>query len=372
MEGSPDRRVKDPSIVNPARLTPDLANNICMGCHEIGDERILKPGKSYQDFRPGTPLDNTLSILMVPPTRESPPRDDHLGHYYAMSLSKCYRASAGRLRCITCHDPHIEPSRQEAPAFFNRKCLTCHTDQDCKLSAAARQRSSPPDDCIQCHMPKRDERFIAHSTLTNHRILARPDDPFPDEAFAETGSSPGLLHLNPVPGREADPPPLLTLLQAYGELAAYKPEYVAPYLKVLDQLSKSEADNSLVQAALGRRDLKNGRFQEALDHLERASQLGPPQATAYADLSEALAKLGQKEDSITQLETAIKLDPFNPIIQKTLVLRFVDLKQYSNAQATIERYLQIFPQDSFMRKMLLSLSQMRNKSHHVSKPVCEQ
>src|SRR5438105_8155777 len=33
--------------------------------------RSLKPGKDYKDFRPGTPLDDTLSILMVPPDRKS-------------------------------------------------------------------------------------------------------------------------------------------------------------------------------------------------------------------------------------------------------------------------------------------------------------
>jgi hypothetical protein len=69
------------SIVNPARLTPDLANNICMKCHEIGDERILKPGKEYKDIRPGEPLDNTLSIFITPPRREAPPDKDHLQHY---------------------------------------------------------------------------------------------------------------------------------------------------------------------------------------------------------------------------------------------------------------------------------------------------
>ena len=84
------------AIVNPARLTPELASNICMGCHEIGDERILRPCKEYKDIRPGEPLDNTLSIFMTPPSREAPPDKDHLQHCYAMTLCKCYRAGGGR------------------------------------------------------------------------------------------------------------------------------------------------------------------------------------------------------------------------------------------------------------------------------------
>src|SRR5580692_11328768 len=52
-------------IINPARLSPYLADNICMACHQTGDVRVLQPGKSYQDVRPGHPLDDTLSILMI-------------------------------------------------------------------------------------------------------------------------------------------------------------------------------------------------------------------------------------------------------------------------------------------------------------------
>ena len=34
----------DNKIVNPARLSPYLADNICMACHQTGDVRVLKPG----------------------------------------------------------------------------------------------------------------------------------------------------------------------------------------------------------------------------------------------------------------------------------------------------------------------------------------
>src|SRR5438128_1237366 len=128
----------DSSIVNPASLPPPLANNICMSCHQTGDVRILKPGKDYKDFRPGTALDETLSILMVPPKRESPPQSDLLEHYYSMTLSKCYRGSGERLTCISCHDPHVEPAREETPAYFAKKCLACHTQKSCTLPLQVR------------------------------------------------------------------------------------------------------------------------------------------------------------------------------------------------------------------------------------------
>jgi hypothetical protein len=49
-----------------------------------------------------------------PPTRQSPPSADHVEHYFSMTLSKCYRESQGQLSCVTCHDSHVEPSREEA------------------------------------------------------------------------------------------------------------------------------------------------------------------------------------------------------------------------------------------------------------------
>jgi Tetratricopeptide repeat/Cytochrome c554 and c-prime len=337
-------------IVNPARLTPELANNLCMSCHEIGDARILNPGTRFQDYVPGIPLAHTFAILMAPPTRENPPQSDHLEHYYEMTLSKCYRATSGGLRCITCHDPHIEPTAVEAPAVFNAKCLTCHTRKSCTQTLAVRRHTTPSDNCIGCHMPKRPVQVIQHASLTNHRILARPNEPFPDAAFEQTTTAlPDLIFLNPVPGKYGVPPPPLTLLQAYGELAAYRPEYVQPYLKSLKQLSQSDPENELVQAALGRRDLLAAEYQSAVGHLRKALRIGPPQAVVYGDLAQAEYRLGRKDEAVALLRKGVDQDPYNPLLRRKLIHLLLQLKQEPEAQRSLERYLEIFPQDSSMR-----------------------
>jgi tetratricopeptide (TPR) repeat protein len=257
------------------------------------------------------------------------------------------------MSCITCHDPHVEPTSEEAPAYFNNKCLTCHTNQSCKLPLATRMHQQPANDCIACHMPKRDIQVISHSSATNHRIVATPDEPFPDVTFQQTTASlPDLINLDPAPGQENAAPPLLSLLSAYGELAENRPEYAAPYLHVLGKLEQTQPDNPLVQAALGRRELQSGNFQAAADHLRRALLAGPPVATTCADLANALAHLGQTEQAIPLLNQSIALDPFNPVTQKMLVVRLIALKDYAKARSALEQYLAIFPQDSFMRQML--------------------
>jgi Flp pilus assembly protein TadD len=353
MTGKGTMRKGQASIVNPARLPPALADNICMFCHQTGDVRVLKPNKDYRDFRPGEPLDDTLSIFLVPPKRESPPPSDHLEHYYSMILSKCYRSSGRGLSCITCHDPHVQPSPTEASAYFAGKCAGCHTDKSCRFPLNVRRQQKPPNDCAGCHMPKREIGVILHSSVTSHRIMARPDEPLPEAAFHQTSSAlPDLIHLSAVPGQRVAAPPDLTLLSAYGELMDKAPEYRARYLALLAELEHSQPQNGLVQASLGRRALLDDKASEAAVHLRQALKIGPPQATTYADLAEAQGKLGQESEAIASLEKAVELDPFNAVFQKKLVLRWIETKQYTQAGAALERYVQTFPQDSFMRQML--------------------
>jgi hypothetical protein len=347
---------KDPTIVNPGNLTPALANNICMSCHQTGDIRIFQPGKTYADFRPGQPLDRVLAILMTPPTRENPPSEDHVEHYYSMILSKCYRASANlpsekQMRCISCHDPHIEPTGEEAPAYFNGKCMSCHTAQSCKASLEVRAKTVPTDSCIGCHMPKRAGGVIAHTSLTNHRIVARPDEPFPDATFQMTTTAlPDLIYLDAAPGDAA--PPAVTLLQAYSELKEQSPAYEASFLKTLRELETSEPENAVVQATLGYQALAAKQWDEAEQHFEESLKLDPAQPQVLSDLSEAASQKGRADEAVTLAQKAVSLDPFHAPLQKVLVTRLIDAKRYPEAEAAMEKYLENFPEDDFMRKML--------------------
>jgi len=344
---------RDSRIVNPASLSPMLADNICISCHQTGDVRALKPGKNFSDFRPGDPLDDTMSILMVPPKRESPPQSDLLEHYYSMTLSKCYRASGERMSCISCHDPHMEPKREETPEYFRKKCLACHTEKSCTLSWQIRQQQKPADDCAGCHMKKRDVQEISHSSITNHRILTGPDEPFPEIAFQQsTPALPDLIHLNPAPGKKGVPPPALTLLQAYGELIGKHPEYTDRYFAVLNQLEHSDPGNPLVQGAIGNRELHAGKYEPAVAHLQQALKNGPANTILYTDLAEALIRLDRKGEAVAVLEKATEVDPFNATLRKTLILQLIQTKDYVKAKMEMEDYVKRFPQDAFMRQML--------------------
>jgi hypothetical protein len=320
-----------------------------MSCHESGDSQAMLPGKTYQDFRPGTPLAETMTVLMIPP-READ-TSEHLQHYAQMSMSMCYRKTSGQLRCATCHDPHVLPSDDDAPDYFNSKCLGCHNRSACKAPAAARQETRPSDSCIACHMPRRDMTDTPHTSLTSHQILARSGEPIPEGAFQRTAALPDLIYIDR--SLDGDPdPPALSLLEGYRLIAERHPEYRNAYLKKLAELESSDPQNAVVQFDLGARSLEAAEPRAAAEHLERAIHLDPGNAAAYAYLAEALAQQGRTDEALDAAEKAAALDPFKPLYQKTLIDRLIAAKQYDRALAAIKHYMDVFPEDDLMRKML--------------------
>src|SRR5262249_52883894 len=104
-------------------------------------------------------------------------------------------SSNGRLGCISCHDPHAEPTPKEKTEYFRQRCLACHEKvTPCSVSPTVRREQNRDDNCVACHMP-RSKTQIAHVAASDHRIPRRPP---------QTDASPKPL-LSP----GADGPPLI-------------------------------------------------------------------------------------------------------------------------------------------------------------------
>lgn len=346
------RALPDTSIVNPARLPPRLAEDICIQCHQAGDARVLLPGREYSDFRPSTPLVRTVAIFGLPQVRKE---EDLLEHHSSMRLSKCYRATSGKLSCLTCHDPHEQPAGARAVSYFRGKCMGCHSEKSCTLSIDVRRERS--DDCVACHMPKRDVELISHSALTNHRIPARPSAGFTVPEPAANPQLPGLVLLNSSGSASL---PLLTRLAAYGELMARAPELQTRYQALLEQARRELPEDPLVLAALGSKALAENR-PEAAGLLTKAEQKGKASSATYVNLSEALSRAGRSEDAIAALKRGETSYPYSQPIRKHLILAFIRAKQYPQAKEAMERFVQDFPEDSFMRGLLRQVEQGRRQ-----------
>ncbi|MCU1304721.1 MAG: hypothetical protein JWQ87_5005 [Candidatus Sulfotelmatobacter sp.] len=342
------------SIANPAKLSPWLADNICMSCHQTGDARVLQAGKTYRDFRPGTELDDTLSIFLVPFSRESAPKDDLLEHYLSMRLSKCYLKS-GRLGCISCHDPHVQPSQQEAPAYFRGKCMACHTEKSCAVPLALRQHKTPPDDCAGCHMPKRDVTVISHSVLTNHRIVAQAEEPFPEVAFhMTTPQLPDLVQLSANPAKKNVPSPL-TLLQAYSQVILSHPEYRPRYWAVAEQLKASQPDNVQVLEALADEALQNKNAEgsaRVIQYLQDAILHGATNPADFEELAQLLVAANRRAEAVIVLRQGIQLDPYDAELYRLSTKIYVALNKMHEACDVAAKGMQKFPQDDAIRGVM--------------------
>jgi hypothetical protein len=342
------------SITNPAKLSPWLADNICMSCHQTGDARVLQAGKTYRDFRPGAELDDTLSIFLVPFGRESVPKDDLLEHYLSMRLSKCYQKSDGRLACVSCHNPHLQPTPQEAPAYFRQKCLACHTEKSCAVPLSLRQRKTPPDDCAGCHMPKRDVTVISHSVLTNHRIVAEVEEPFPDIAFhMTTPELPDLVHISANPAMQHAPSPL-RLLQAYGQVMLAHPEYRVRYWSVAKQLQATQPNNVQVLEALADESLQKKNDEsasQAIRYLEGAVQQGATNPTDFEELAKLLVAGNRQSDAIKVLRQGMQVSPYDAELYRLSGKIYVALNKMQEACEVAAQARQKFPQDDAIRDL---------------------
>ncbi|MEO8594795.1 MAG: tetratricopeptide repeat protein [Candidatus Solibacter sp.] len=78
----------------------------------------------------------------------------------SLSQAACFRKSAGRLSCLTCHDPHA-PLVKSAKAY-DQRCAGCHQQVRHRTATAGGA-------CVTCHMPQVQEP-VPELEFTNHWI----------------------------------------------------------------------------------------------------------------------------------------------------------------------------------------------------------
>ena len=155
------------AIVNPGKLDPIRRDAVCHQCHLQASKTIPRYGRRPHDFRPGDRVSDVWVVL-----KGSIDDRKSLTQSEQMISSRCYLESGGKLGCISCHNPHGLPKGDPA-THFDAKCAQCHgaSNGECSLSIAVRTDRT----CVGCHMPRFSVADVAHTALTDHRILRRPD-----------------------------------------------------------------------------------------------------------------------------------------------------------------------------------------------------
>jgi hypothetical protein len=173
----------DYSIVNPSKLPIDLQFDVCQRCHIQGNA-VLRPGKSFFDFRPGMRLSEVMDVYM--PVYEGREHEHIMAsHAERLKMSPCFKVTIARiekdaapglkpykngLTCITCHNPH-RSVKETGKEHFNASCRNCHTAAPQKLCSEKETiRLRKSNNCVGCHMPEQGTTDIPHVRVHDHRI----------------------------------------------------------------------------------------------------------------------------------------------------------------------------------------------------------
>lgn len=278
------------SIINPAKLAPEMRDSICAQCHLSGEMRVMKPGRDWTSYQPGARLADSMTVFVRAGGTSGM---TVTGHVEKLAQSACQRSSGDRLWCGTCHDPHSVPKPSERAAWFRSKCLTCHEPTACKESRAA--RAGRHDDCAGCHMPKSSVTDAQHVVYTDHSIPRRQRPTTPVSARSE---------LTPFGGGQPAP---RDLALALGILAS-RTQSADDRARAIDALQPAErASPNDVEVLLYLAELYRNTDQasRAEPLYRRAMQLDRNQVTASVGLGAILMERGQYADAIQLWQDAL-------------------------------------------------------------------
>jgi hypothetical protein len=325
-------------IVNPERLDPARRDSVCAQCHLQGVERVLRPGHTDFDFRPGQSIGEIWTIF-VDKSSEKDGSTRAVSHVEQMQASQCYAGSDGQMSCTTCHDPHSAEHGTQPADHYRAKCLTCHATESCAAPAA--DRSTNSDSCIACHMSVISATDVPHAVHTNHQILRRPQ-PTGDSAVSN-GSDLTVFQDGLVPLPDAERKRSLGIalarlsergsisdssIQAEQLLRQARSSFVRdPVLLECLGSALTQQNRTFEAAAVWKQGLQhdpeneallyrlaqlkhdNGAFEEAAGYLERFLKINPWHAGMYGRHAHVMGMLRRYPEGILSAERAIELDP---------------------------------------------------------------
>jgi hypothetical protein len=346
----------DDTIVNPARLSPRLREAVCQQCHLVAEARVLRRGRSVDDYRPGLPLDDYWSIFTLPQRLSDNYRA--VGQVEQMYASKCFRTSGGKLGCVSCHDAHGLPGPAQRTTFYRSRCLQCHQDTDCRLPKHDRLARSMRDSCIDCHMPRFQSNNIAHTALTDHRILRRPKPAGlgPGERVLLPAEAP-IVRFPPnapvVQNADADRDLGLGLMDFARKYPALNRQAAERALPLLNAAAEAHPDDVAAWEAKGQALRIELRWPEALAAFEMALDKAPEREASLQAAAELADDLGRKDDAIAYWQRVLAVDPWNPGGLFRLAVLLADRHDWQEAVAACVASLRLHPASVEARMLLV-------------------
>jgi predicted CXXCH cytochrome family protein len=339
--GPGEQHVREPrrgTIVNPARLAPEQAMEVCLQCHlettsgDLPGDR-LRPGRDVFSYRPGEALGDYRVYFDHAPNAGLGDKFEIVSSAYRLRQSACFRAQPAKLGCTACHDAHRASTRAETIARTRGVCVSCHP--------VAHQRG----ECVTCHMPTREAEDVPHVEITDHKIgkeirsftaAPRNDDVayggaavvyYPEGARAEpvgavsevaavredTTQGQALLRAGNVKGAISE---LRKRVNERPEVADIRVNLAAAliaagdYASAREELQEAIRTGPSIETARGvwmRARAAGATVDEARAGYE--ASLKVQMLSAHSNLGVVLGLLGKKEDAVTEFRRAVECDP---------------------------------------------------------------
>jgi predicted CXXCH cytochrome family protein len=346
----------DPTIVNPRHLDPHLREAVCEQCHLQGESRLLRRGRGLYDFRPGLPLEQFWSVFVR--GRGPGEQDRAVNHVEQMYSSRCFQGSAGRMGCISCHDPHVAVGPQQRVSHYRDRCLACHQEQGCGLLPAQRRQTRADDSCIDCHMPRYPAADIAHAAATDHRILRRAggkaSSPEP-AGRVPSGPPPAVVsfyrnRLDPHdPEAARDLAVALVRMTFNGKIKEFA--YPEPPLPLLEQAVQRDPDDVDAGEARAGLLMLQWRFPEALAAFESVLARRPRRERSLAEAAYVAQKLRRREEARRYWERAATVNPWIPYYRQSLALLLAEDRAWEDCRRQCEAWLRLDPANTEARAL---------------------
>jgi predicted CXXCH cytochrome family protein len=344
--GSGSSHTKGGEIINPGKLSPDRRDAICMQCHMEGRVSVERAGRHIYEFQPGDSLADYIRYYVFPESASA--SLGAISQVEALAQSVCKKKSGDAMSCTSCHDPHFSPPPEVRVSYYRGKCLACHGELETKHHPKEK-------DCTTCHMPALLSTDVAHTEVTDHRILRRPlSQP---QAIQRANNS--NLRLVPFPDSPEAEGDIRDLALAWELLADRGMDEARPQAKeMLRRAAVQFPDDVSVLAALSYAEQKHGAINAARDLYRRALALDPDSTDAATNLGVIEAQSGNLSDATRLWQGAFELAPGRSNIGMNLARAFCMAGKFNESRGTIARVLEFNPDLGPAKKSLRDLNSL--------------
>ena len=332
-------------IINPAKLNAKRRDQVCMQCHLEGNVAIERTGRHLYEYKPGDDLFQNVRYFVL--SDSDPERLRATSQFEALAQSMCKKKSGDRLSCTTCHDPHQIVSPEERVSFYRRKCLACHGDK----FAAKHYRDQR--DCTGCHMPESLSSDIAHTEVTDHRLLRRPQQALHTRT---TQAFPQLVAFPPSEKAEQDMRDLALAWQATVNSGMTSAQNLAEQ-SLRAALKHSPTDPALL-SSLAYVEQRRGADHEARRLYGEALKSDPDSIDAATNLGVLEAKEGHLNEAVKLWQLAFGRAPGRSEIGMNLGRSLCAVGRYDQARDDVMRVLQFNPDLDIAKQLLRHLDKV--------------